>query len=120
MLLCLLPSFPSPSLNVNVLTTLQSSPLIPHSPPAPTPRLEQPQGTQHGASPNVSFPTRSAPLSPTSFGRSHDPTGTEWKKKIEDEVREIGDLAWQISESDQQEIGADSTFVLTTLGTIGK
>jgi hypothetical protein len=45
---------------------------------------------------------------------------TEWKKKIENEVREIGDLAWQISESDQQEIGADSTFVLTTLGTIGK
>ena len=62
--LCLLPSFPSASLKVNVLTTLQNTQSIPPSPPAPT-HLEQPWGTPHGASPTVSF---SAPLSSTSFG----------------------------------------------------
>ena len=93
--LCLLPSFPSASLKVNVLTTLQNTQSIPPSPPAPT-HLEQPWGTPHGASPTVSF---SAPLSPTSFGgqgelqfenlkNETESFNTEWKKKIEDELRE--------------------------------
>jgi hypothetical protein len=47
---------------------------IPPSPLTPTPHLEQPRGTPHGASPTFSFPTRSAPPSPTSFGGAHGPT----------------------------------------------
>ncbi|KIK01237.1 hypothetical protein K443DRAFT_575819 [Laccaria amethystina LaAM-08-1] len=58
MLLCILPSFPSLSLNVNVLTTLQTSQSNPPYRLVPTSYLEQLWITPHGASPTVSFPTR--------------------------------------------------------------
>jgi len=53
----LLPSFPFPSLNVNVLITLQNSQSNPLSPRAPTSYLKELCITPHGASPTVSSPT---------------------------------------------------------------
>ena len=50
---------------------------------------------------------------------------TEWKKKVEDQLRAREEgvaLIWRgrsVSLTNK-EIGADSTFVLTTAGTIGK
>ncbi|KIJ99448.1 hypothetical protein K443DRAFT_68093, partial [Laccaria amethystina LaAM-08-1] len=64
---------------------------IPPSPLTPTPHLEQPRGTPHGASPTFSFPTRSAPpseLRVENLKNETKPFNTEWEKKIKDELRE--------------------------------
>ena len=48
-------------------------------------------------------------------------SGRKDRGRVEGEGRRRGvDLAWQIGESDQQEIGADSAFILISAGTIGR